>query len=159
MNRLKILVAWSLSFSLFLTACDPGVWEYGYLYNPKGVLYRLYEALRTNDANGDWGILFEGKMTCVYSSEEGIRSLRRTLGDLNTLQERLSALEPERLSKLPGEQYRVRVLRKSNGSPVLTFRIRCTHETSNGSTAHFCSIADVQNHVLGNPRVEVCEGL
>lgn len=159
MNRLKPRITLSLGLCLLLTACDPGMWEYGYAYNPKGILYRLYESLRTNDANGDWGILFEGKMTCVYSSEEGIRSLKRTLGDLDTLRERFTALEPERLSKLPGEQYRVRVLLNANGAPALTFRIRCTHETSNGSTAHFCSIADVQNHVLGNPQVEVCEDL
>lgn len=62
------MIAVTLLSSLVLSACDPGLWEYGYLYNPKGVLFRLYEALRTNDAHGDLGILFEGKMTCVYSS-------------------------------------------------------------------------------------------
>lgn len=152
-------IAMSLLGSTLLSACDPGLWEYGYLYNPKGVLYRLYEALRTNDANGDWGILFEGKMTCVYSSEEGVDSLKRALGNLETVRDRFKALEPERLLNLPGEQYRVRVLQAATGAPALTFRIRCTHEKSNGSTAHFCSIADLKNHITGTPKIEVCETL
>ncbi len=150
-------IAATLLSSLVLSACDPGLWEYGYLYNPKGVLFRLYEALRTNDAHGDLGILFEGKMTCVYSSEEGIESLKKALGNLETVRERFIALEPERLTNLPGEEYRVRVLRASSGSPALTFRIRCTHEKSNGSTAHFCQITDLKNHITGTPKISVCE--
>jgi hypothetical protein len=158
MNSLKIFAFSCLSLTL-LSACDPGLWEYGYLYNPKGVLYRLYEALRTDDANGDLGILFEGKMTCVYSSEEGLGSLKRALGNLETVQERFTALEPERLTNAPGEQYRVRVIQNRNGAPALTFRIRCVQERSNGSTAHFCSITDLKNHITGTPKIDVCEDL
>jgi hypothetical protein len=153
------LIAMTLVGSFLLSGCDPGLWEYGYLYNPKGVIYRLYEALRTNDSHDDWGILFDGKMTCVYSSEEGVESLKRALGNLETVADRFSALEPERLTNLPGEQYRLRVLQRANGAPALTFRIRCTHEKSNGSTAHFCQITDLKNHITGTPKIEVCESL
>ena len=159
MNSKMPSIAMVLVVSFLGSACDPGLWEYGYLYNPKGVLYRLYEALRTDDANGDFGILFEGKMTCIYSSEEGIESLKRALGNLETVRDRFTALEPERLEKAPGEQYRVRVIRNSGGAPALTFRIRCVHEKTNGSTAHYCSITDLKNHITGTPKIEVCESL
>jgi hypothetical protein len=79
MNSKMPSIAMVLAVSFLGSACDPGLWEYGNLYNPKGVLYRLYVALRTDDANG--------------------------------------------------------------------------------STAHYCSITDLKNHIRGTPKIEVCESL
>lgn len=160
----------ALIASFSLSACDPGTLEYGYVYNPKGILYMLLTNLEENVNSEHWLMLFSGKMTCYYNSEAGVAKLKKTIGNPDTAAERFTLEQPElvetgknikgyenaigRIEK--GERYRARVIRNSDHKTVFTTMISCFHESSG---AHYCMITDLKNHVHGDPVVPVCEDL
>lgn len=166
-----LLVLTAMIGSAVLSACDPGTMEYGYAYNPKGVLYKVFKVLKDGDVNDEWLILFSGKATCVYNSEEGIANLKKTIGNVDTALERFSLEQPVLVETgkkikgfhdvmgtiIKGERYRARMTRKADGAPVFTAMISCFQENSDGSDHHYCAITDLHNHVNGNPVVPVCE--
>jgi hypothetical protein len=163
----------ALVSSTALTACDPGMVEYGYVYNPKGILYKMFVDLKNNEFNDDWIMLFSGKMTCYYNSDAGIAKLKKTIGNPDTALDRFTLEQPvlvetgknikgyeNTIGKIEkGERYRARVIRNSDGSAVITTMISCFHEYSGGANHHYCMITDLKNHVHGDPVVPVCENL
>ncbi len=174
MKRISILRFLPLAITgVLLAACDPGTFEYGYAYNPKFVMFRVFDSLKTGDYQDDWMLLFSGKMICYYTSDEGIALLKSTLGNPDTAPERLTVSEPELIAAgtrikgyrdhdgtiLSGERYRVRVAQKSNGTPVFTVLLSCFESDDGRSRSKSCSITDLTNHVRGNPDLPVCEGI
>ena len=159
--------------SITITACDPGTVEYGYTYNPKGVLYKMFQDLKNDEYNDDWIILFSGKMVCYYNSDQVIAKLKKTIGNMETALDRFTLEQPVlvqtgtnikgyqdaigRIEK--GERYKARVIRNSDRKTVFTAMISCFKEYSGGSSHQYCMITDLENHVLGNPKVPVCEDL
>ena len=154
MKTKHLLILASVAMSLSLTACDPGTLEYGYNFNPKNVLYKVFKILKDGDPDGDWILLFSGrKMICTYGSEQGISSLINTIGNFDTALDRFSLEEPVLIQSGASEQYKARVIRNSDHKVIFTATIGCTHESGH----HYCSIADLENHILGTPSVPACE--
>lgn len=167
----KFLALFSiLSSTAFLGACDPGTLEYGYVYNPKGILYMLLTNLEENTRSEHWSMLFSGKMTCYYHSDEGIAKLKKTIGNPDTAADRFTLEQPvlvETGKKIKGyentigaiekgERYRARVIRNSDQKIAFTAMISCFHEVEG---AHYCMITDLKNHIHGDPVIPICETL
>ncbi len=166
------LVVLALLLTPVLQACDPGAFQYGYAYNPKYVLYRVFESLRDSHFDRDWGTLFTGKMACYYSSPEGIHLLQKTMGDPATAYRRFLVGEPELIETGPrirgyrdqpapvvaGELYRTRVTTPADGASVLTVLTSCFQLGGAFAGAKFCTITGLENHRYGNPAVPECEG-
>lgn len=170
--KLMVLFA-AVSSALLLTACDPGLTEYGYAYNPKGVLYKMFEGLKNNDYSNDWLVLFNGKMTCYYNSEAGIAKLKKTIGNMDTALARFSLEQPKLMETgknikgsrdvigmiQSGERYQARIIDRTQNKVAFTAMISCFKEYSGGANHQYCMITDLKNHIHGNPDVPVCEGL
>jgi hypothetical protein len=170
----KFLAIFAAIFAtVSFSACDPGTAEYGYAYNPKGVLYKVFTDLQNNDFSDDWMILFSGKMTCYYTSHAGISKLKKTIGNMDTALDRFTLEQPVLVQTgknikgyqdvmgtiIKGERYQARVIRNSDHKVFFTAMISCFKENSGGADHQYCMITDLKNHILGNPVVPVCEDL
>ncbi len=173
MKMVQIIVL-SLITGMFLSGCvAPGIDEFGYLHNPRGILYMAFESLKDNQYGDRWDGLFTGKMYCYYTSQQGISRLKKTVGDLNSPTNALevSSLELIQMGKtikgyqdvmgsiLEGKRYQAVVVQSTSKKKVFTISMSCFKEYSGGEKHHYCMITDLENHILGNPILPVCDDL
>jgi hypothetical protein len=159
-------------FSLFsLAACNPGELEFGYAFNPVGVLHRALVDLKENQYDGDWILLFNSKLTCEYTSEEVVSHLKKTLGNTDLPSKAVSIQSMTKVAEgktikgyqevmgkiLSGERYRIVVQRDATQKPILDIMMSCFTEYSSGQKHQYCFMTDIQNLVKSTPRVPVCE--